>query len=117
MDTIFADALESDIERMERVNQTVSLLTPKQLSKTDLRPVECLIINPSQNIDEIAWKYYQNLPGGIRTLLRVIGINKSSESSLLSYLMFEGEFCQELIQLGYQDGLEQQQQIKKFLKL
>ena len=117
MDTIFSDAIESDIERMQRINQTVSLLTPEQLSQTELQPVDCLLINPSKNIEEIAWKYYNNLPRGIKTLLRIVGINRSSESSLLSYLMFEGEFCQELIQLGYQDGLAQQHKIRKFLKL
>lgn len=117
LDTIFQDALESDLERMARVNHTLSLLTAKQLQKTELRPVECFTINPSQNIQEIAWKYYSNLPTGVKTLLRLVGVNKSSESSLLSYLMFEGEFCQELIQLGYKDGLARQQEIKKFLEL
>lgn len=117
LDTIFSDALESDIERMKRINQTLSLLTTEQLSKTDLKPVDSLMITPSQSIEEIAWKYYHNLPGGIKTLLRLVGINKSSRSSLLSYLMFEGEFCKELIQLGYTDGMEQQDKIKKFLKL
>ena len=116
-DTIFADALESDIERMQRINQTLSILTPQQLSETELTQVECLTINPSQDIQKIASKYYNNLPGGIKALLRLIGVNQYSESSLLSYLMFEGEFCQELIQLGYNDGLRHQQKIKAFLKL
>lgn len=117
LDTIFQDALESDIERMERVNHTLSLLTPKQRDKTPLKPVQCLTINPSESIQDIAFKYYSNLPGGAKALLRMVGVNKSSNSSLLSYLMFEGEFCKELIQLGYKDGLARQQEIKQFLEL
>ncbi|BDX07573.1 patatin-like phospholipase family protein [Planctobacterium marinum] len=117
LDTIFSDALESDIERMNRVNQTLNLLTPQQQKLTDLKPVECFIINPSKSIQNLAWKYYDELPGGIKALLRLIGVNRSSESSLLSYLMFEGKFCSELIQLGYQDGLAQQDAIRKFLEL
>ncbi len=117
LDTIFSDALDSDIERMRRVNQTLNLLTAKQKRQTDLKPVDCLIINPSKSIQELAWKYYDEMPGGIKTLLRLIGVNRSGESSLLSYLMFEGKFCSELIQLGYKDGLKKQDEIRKFLEL
>lgn len=117
LDTIFSDALESDIERMRRVNQTLNLLTPQQQKLTDLKPVDCFIVNPSKSIQSLAWKYYDELPNGIKALLRLIGVNRSAESSLLSYLMFEGKFCSELIQLGYQDGLAQQDEIRKFLEL
>lgn len=117
LDTIFSDAMESDLERMQRVNTTLDLLTPKQQRQTTLKPVECFSIRPSKNIQDIAWKHYDRMPGGIKALLKIIGVNKDSDSSLLSYLMFEGPFCNELIQLGYQDGLERQSEIQQFLQL
>lgn len=117
LDTIFADTLNSDLERLERINGTLSLLTAKQRQSTELKEVNCLVINPSQGFNQIASQHYARLPLGIRTLLKSIGIKQDTESSLLSYLLFEGPFCQELINLGYQDGLEQQQKIKNFLAI
>lgn len=117
LDTVFADTLDSDIERLERINQTVALFNKKQLSQTELKKVECLVVQPSKSIKQIAKKHYEILPTGIKTLLKIIGVNAESDSSLLSYLLFEGPFCNELIHLGYQDGLEQQDQIRSFLNI
>ncbi len=117
LDTIFSDTLSSDIERMQRVNETLDILTPKQRAKTTLKPVECLVVNPSRNFVDIANQHYRLLPPGIRGLLKVIGVKPDSESSLLSYLLFEKEFCQQLIDIGYQDGLDQQEALRQFLEI
>lgn len=117
LDTIFADTLNSDLERLYRINHTLSLLTPKQRQATQLKPVECLLINPSVNFNEVAAKHYGKLPRGIRALMRLMGIRPDSESSLLSYLLFEGAYCQALIKLGYEDGLKRQAEIRGFLEI
>lgn len=117
LDTLFADTLDADIERLERINQTLSIMTPEQLKSTELKPIDCMVIKPSQDLTAIARKHYKNLPSGIRTLLKLIGVSEHSESSLPSYLMFEGSFCQELIQLGYKDGMERKEQLKAFLEI
>jgi NTE family protein len=57
------------------------------------------------------------LPAGIRGLLKIIGVKPDSESSLLSYLLFEKEFCQQLIEIGFQDGLARQDDIRQFLEI
>jgi NTE family protein len=57
------------------------------------------------------------MPSAIRFLLRLIGIKKKSESTLLSYLMFEKQFTKELIKLGYEDGLARKNEIMAFLEL
>ena len=117
LDTIFSDTLSSDLERMQRINETLELLTPKQKAKSELKPIECMVINPSQNFSEIANEHYHLLPAGIRGLLGVIGVKPDSESSLLSYLLFEKEFCQQLINIGYKDGLDKQEELKTFLEI
>ena len=53
----------------------------------------------------------------IRLLLRGIGISNDAESSLLSYLLFEKTYCKELINLGFNDALEQETQIREFLNI
>ena len=117
LDTIFADTLNTDLERLDRINATLDAMDEKNRQKTDLKKVECLMINPSENVINIANKHYRQLPRGMRSLLKMIGVNDQSESSLLSYVLFEKEFCQELIELGYQDGLRQQDEIRQFLAI
>ncbi|OYW92548.1 MAG: hypothetical protein B7Z18_07995, partial [Alishewanella sp. 32-51-5] len=55
------------------------------------------------------------LPLAVRTLLRSFGIRQHSDSSMVSYLLFEQLYTRRLIELGYQDGMRQQQQIMQFL--
>ena len=47
----------------------------------------------------------------------MMGLHNNAESSLLSYLIFEKEFCKELIDLGYKDGLARQEEIRSFLSI
>ena len=43
------------------------------------------------------------IPASVKTLLR--GIGAWGPGRLPSYLLFEAEFCRELIDLGYADGM------------
>ncbi|MCV2885020.1 patatin-like phospholipase family protein [Aestuariibacter sp. AA17] len=117
LDTIFADTLHSDLERLERVNQTLKIMTPEQRKHIGLKPIECLIINPSLGFNTLASRYFHLLPKGIRALLSLIGATQKADSTLLSYLLFEKEFCADLIELGYRDGLRRQDEIRAFLNI
>lgn len=114
LDTIFTDSLNSDLERMDRINNTLNHTTEQ---KAGLKKVETLLINPSRSFNKIAAKHYHNMPSAIRFLLRFAGITRDSESALISYLMFEKPFTEELIQLGYEDGLDRIDEISQFLEL
>jgi len=114
LDTVFTDSLNSDLERLERINNT---LAHTNSDKTGLKKVETLLINPSRNFSQIAKNYYYHIPSAIRFLLRFIGVTKNSESTLMSYILFEKPFTQKLIEIGYQDGLERLDEIMAFLEL
>jgi NTE family protein len=118
LDSVFSDTLQSDIERMERVNHTLSLIPEDLKNQTaGLKSINSLVINPSHDFNAIAVKYYDKLPLSIRLLLRSVGITNDAESSLVSYLLFEKNYCKELISLGFNDALEQESKIREFLKL
>ncbi|WP_417346062.1 patatin-like phospholipase family protein [Ferrimonas sp.] len=117
LDAVFSDALSSDLERVARINASLALIPPERRVMQPLRTVETLTIKPSENLDAIALKHYRRLPRGARTLLKLMGVDENRESSLLSYLMFESEYCQELMELGYRDASAQQQQLKIFFEL
>ena len=114
LDTVFTDSLNSDLERMERINKTLEHVSSE---KAGLKKVETLLINPSRNFRQIATNYYDHVPSAIRFLLRFIGVSRSSESTLLSYILFEKPFTRKLIEIGYEDGLARLDEIKAFLEL
>jgi NTE family protein len=55
------------------------------------------------------------LPWTVRLLLRGVGAIKRSGSNLVSYLLFERGFCQELIDLGYFDTMARKDEVIQFL--
>ncbi|USD36756.1 patatin-like phospholipase family protein [Ferrimonas sp. SCSIO 43195] len=117
LDAVFSDALNSDLERIARINASLALIPPERRVMQPLKTVETMTIKPSQNLDAIALRHYGSLPRGVRSLLKVIGVDDQSESSLLSYLMFEAAYCQELIELGFNDANDKQRQLKLFFDL
>ncbi|MDW7547985.1 patatin-like phospholipase family protein [Pseudoalteromonas sp. McH1-7] len=116
LDSVFSDTLNSDIERLERVNRTVSLLPAREKHK-ELKRIDHMIINPKLNFSEVADHYYDDMPLAIKLLLRTMGVKKHSPSSLTSYLLFERTYTQKLIELGFEDGMNRLDEIRTFLEL
>ena len=110
LSNIFLDALAVDVERLQRIDSTLALLTPEARAATSLKPVEVLVIAPSQRLDDIAAKLLGDLPISIRTMLRGIGVqgrgNDARGTALASYLLFESGYTRELMALGVADTLQ-----------
>jgi len=118
LNSIFLDSLAVDIERMERINRTVQLIPPEKLtgSAVQLRPVKVLFITPSQPIERIAARFLHELPATIRFILRPTGALNRSGSNLASYLLFEEPFCRALIDLGYEDTVSREAEVKELFE-
>ncbi|PNG07809.1 MULTISPECIES: patatin-like phospholipase family protein [unclassified Variovorax] len=118
LSNVFLDSLSVDIERMERVNRTLEMMTLGQRMATSLRPVKALVIAPSERIDDIAARHQKHLPRTVRALLRGVGSSSASSdlsgSALASYLLFEAPFTQEVMALGERDTLMQQRAVCDF---
>ncbi|MFZ2542276.1 MAG: patatin-like phospholipase family protein [Gallionella sp.] len=115
LNSIFLDTMELDLERLRRINHTVSLVHEERRSNTTLGHVDVLVIEPSQRIDEIAKRYISRLPWSIRFMLRGIGAMRSSGANLVNYLLFEKGYCRALIELGYHDAMQRKEEILAFL--
>lgn len=118
MSSIFLDALAVDVERLQRINQTLQLIPPEKRQSTHLRPVELLLIAPSQRLDEIAAKHAHALPQTVKSLLRTLGASPASVhgqgNALVSYLLFEAAYTRELMALGEADAQRQSEDIGRF---
>jgi len=117
LNSIFLDNLDPDLERLERINKTVSLIPNRRLEQggVALRQIDVLTISPTEDIGDIAQRHANLLPRTLRFLLRGIGAVGDHSSTLLSYLMFEKTYCRELIALGYKDAMAAKDEILRFL--
>ncbi|WPC66061.1 patatin-like phospholipase family protein [Rhodoferax ferrireducens] len=118
LSNIFLDALAVDVERMRRINQTLSLVPPEARCGSALRPVELLMIAPSQRFDTIASRHIAELPPAVRTMLGGVGVSSSPQDikggTLASYLLFEGGYTRELMALGHADAMRQRVEVCTF---
>ncbi|MCA3237488.1 MAG: patatin-like phospholipase family protein [Curvibacter sp.] len=118
MSSIFLDALAVDIERIRRINQTLNLIPREARQASALRPVELLVISPSQRLDEMAARHGHHLPHAVRSLLSGLGASSAKADikggALTSYLLFESAFTRELMALGRADTLRQEDEICRF---
>lgn len=118
LSSIFLDGLPVDIERLQRINRTLALLTPGQRLATPLQPIAALVIAPSERIDDIAQRHQADLPRPVRALLRGVGSRSTSAdaggAALASYLLFEAPFTRELMALGSADTLARRDEVQAF---
>ena len=112
----FIDALEGDIEHLERVNDLLALADSQRCDRTyHLRPVETLIISPTKSLEKIAGRNVRHLPKSLRMFLRSTGATaKGGGAAVASYLLFNHEYCHELMELGYKDAMWERDAIEKF---
>lgn len=114
LNALLMDAVEFDMERLGRINQTIDAMPEEVREQMKLRKVDFLWIRPSKDIGAIAGGLYDRLPGVIRYLVSGLGSAKEA-SDLTSYLLFDPEFCGELIRLGREDAFANRKSIEAFI--
>jgi len=119
LSSIFLDSLAVDIERMQRINRTLSVI-PHEVRESaglPLKPIDSLIISPSERLDRIAADHAKALPRSVKLLLGGLGAMNRRGGALTSYLLFEKPYTRALIDLGYADTLARDQEVGDFLDL
>ena len=117
LDTLFMDGLYADLERLARINLIMEQVEGKTLggAVARLRPVSALIIVPREDVREVASRHIHELPRAVRLLLRRVGAMNRGGMQVISYLLFESGFTRELIDMGFRDAMEMEEDLRAFL--
>lgn len=112
INSVFMDAIDSDIERTEFVNRIIKNYGEPTGS---LRPVNLFYQTPSVTLSEVASEYADQLPSLFKFLMGGLGSPKES-AEILSYLTFIPSYCTHLVDLGYSDLISRKENLSEFLK-
>ena len=116
MASIFLDTLAVDIELLQRINSTLTVVDYAKLkaSGMNLHHVDVCVACPQEPLETLAYDHARDLPWTIRALLRTIGAMRKGGATLASYMLFDKRYCQALIEMGYQDILKRREEIAIF---
>lgn len=112
---IFLDNLDRDIEMLGRMNEISALISMWKKRTSPWRPIQVLHLRPSTDVSKLAQNDFQTMPSLLRMMLNMLGA-QSHSGDLLSFLLFEKEFTQDLIELGYNDTLLSADAVVDFFK-
>jgi NTE family protein len=113
--SVFMDALETDAERLVRLNELLARFPPGTDYPARLKPIKLLHLRPSLDLGALARPHWSLLPGVIRAVVRAVGGQSEGASDFISYLLFDPQYTGPLIELGYDDGREKWPEIERFL--
>ena len=113
LDTIFMDTLNADLARLKRINHTLKLIPEERRADSKLKNIESLVIRPSRDLRHVTMEHVGDIPRAVRILLRTLG-GWGRDWRMASYLLFEASYCQQLIALGYEDGMRAKDKIIEF---
>jgi NTE family protein len=115
LDIVFNDHLDADLERLDRINQTLERMSEERRGEVPLVPIATHLVRPSEDIRLLAGAHWAEAPDGVRLLLRLLGASEG-DGTLPSYLVFEPGYVGALIDLGYADARAEMDRLLAFIR-
>ncbi len=112
---IFLDQLEDDAMQLRMINKLIA--AQPEDTRNGLRPIDLLVLRPSQDLGKLANAYEADLPKTFRFLTRGLGTKETRSNDMLSLVMFQTDYVRHLIELGQSDAAAKREQIAAFLGL
>jgi NTE family protein len=109
---LMLDVLEHDAAVLRRINRLVRRLPSEQRGR--LRPVDLLILRPSVDLGALAHDYRLEIGGAMGSLLSAVKWQDDEQPDWPSMLLFEPDYLQRLLDVGYNDAKRQHDRIEAF---
>ena len=110
---IFLDQLEDDAMQLRMLNSLIE--SHPEEKRMGLRPIQLLVLRPSEDLGRLANHYEADMPKAFRFLTRGLGTKETRSNDMLSLVMFQTDYVRHLIELGQSDAAAKREQIKQFL--
>jgi NTE family protein len=117
LNALFVESLETDIERLERINRTLEHVPGSTVGADgeSLRNIPLFVLRPSADLGALARDTLARLPVFVQYLFRGLGVSGKSGLDLLSYLAFDSAYTSKLLALGYADAMAQASALVDFI--
>ena len=136
LNALLLDRIDTDLARLESINRILDAGTRRfgpsftdelnaelgNLAGRGLRPLRALLIRASSDIGAMSLEFVRSpkfatrVPGALGRVMRRLAEGESArDSDLVSYLLFDGEFARELIELGRADAAARHEELCAFV--
>ncbi len=119
LNSIFLDHLDTDLEHLKRMNEILISYgvdsNGSSKTKEPMRVIQPLTINPSVDLAVVAEQFSQKIPRLMRYFMEGLGNSKAQSADLMSYLLFDSNYTQALLDIGYRDATAALPEIEEFL--
>ncbi|NVB38337.1 patatin-like phospholipase family protein [Pseudenhygromyxa sp. WMMC2535] len=137
LNSLLLDKVEADLERIDRTNRMLAAgeaefggdfaeRLSRSLDREDpWHSVETMVIQPSEDLGRIAWevvndtrlrRYSGVVSSAIRRSVEADERAEGGESDLASYVLFDPEYVNRLIELGYADAARQHDRLEALFR-
>jgi NTE family protein len=133
MNALLLDRIENDIHRLQKLNAVLDAGTRRfgpgftsalneelgRGGESALKPLDVVYIRASEDIGVLAAEYVRSatfarrVRGLLGRVLRHVAEGEE-EADLLTYVLFDGEFCGRLIETGWRDARERHDELVAF---
>ena len=117
MNAVFLDTLDTDLERLRRVNMTLRGMAPqaRENLENNFRTIPFDAVQPTKDLGLVASGSIDRYPFMMRHLLRGLGAGRKRGRDVLSYLAFDRSYCGKLLRMGYRDAMDRKDHLRQFM--
>jgi NTE family protein len=113
LSAVFLDVLDQDALMVGRINRLVRHVPDGR--RGGMRKVNLLLLRPSVDLARLSQQFEMDMPGPFRFLTRGLGTGATRSPDWLSMLLFEKDYIERLIEIGYEDARRQKIVLETFI--
>ena len=110
----FLDQLDQDARRLSQFNEWLERIP--EVEWQGLRPIDFVILRPSEDLGRLAAQFESRLPRTFRFFTRGLGTRQTASPDVLSMLMFQHDYLRAVMDVGRRDGAEAAPEVRELMR-